>query len=134
MRRQLVTRFSVVPAILLAAILGCQRKLDYSVPSLVKILKEDKDPNMRYYAAESLGHYGPEAQSAVPDLIEALKDESAMVRMGVAYALGEIGSPDAAPALQAATKDPDKEVRVAAAAALQQIQQKDKGKGKGKKK
>jgi HEAT repeat protein len=131
MRRQWAKPAPVLLAILLAASLGCRsRKLDYSVPSLVKILKQDKDPNMRYYAAESLGHFGPEARSAVPDLIAALKDENKMVRMGVAYALGEIGSNDAVPALQAVTKDPENEVRVAAATALRQIQQKDKGKKK----
>jgi HEAT repeats len=48
--------------------------------------------NMRYWAAESLGKFGPDAQAAVPDLVAALKDESKMVRMGAAYALGEIGS------------------------------------------
>jgi HEAT repeat protein len=107
---------------------GCRnpRQVDYSVASLVKTLKEDKDPNMRYWAAESLGKFGPEARSAVPDLIEALKDESKMVRMGAAYALGEIGSTDATTALQEATKDPEQEVRAAATSALKQIQQKGK--------
>jgi HEAT repeat protein len=114
----------VVLTVLLAGLPGCRRKLDYSVPSLVKILKQDKDPNMRYYAAESLGRFGPAGLAAVPDLIAALKDESQMVRMGVAYALGELGSPEAVPALQEASKDPANEVRVAAVTALQQIRQK----------
>jgi HEAT repeat protein len=107
---------------------GCRnpRQIDYSVASLVKTLKEDKDPNMRYWAAESLGKFGPEALSAVPDLIEALKDDSKMVRMGVAYALGELGSADATAALQEALRDPEKEVRDAATNALKQIQQKGK--------
>jgi HEAT repeat protein len=110
----------------LPAVAGCRnaKRVEHSVPSLVKTLREDKDPNMRYYAAQSLGQFGPEAQSAVPDLIAALKDEDKMVRMGAAYALGEIRSPDAVPALQEATKDPEKEVRDAAAFALKQIQQK----------
>ena len=55
-------------AAFLSAAAGCNaRRIEYSVPSLVKTLKEDKDPNMRYWAAESLGKFGPEAQSAVPD-------------------------------------------------------------------
>src|SRR5262245_11002688 len=109
---------------------GCRdpRRVEYSVPSLVTTLKEDKDPNMRYWAAESLGKFGPEARSAVPDLITALKDENKMVRMGAAYALGSIGSADAATALQEAGKDPEKEVRDAAATALKQVQQKGKKK------
>ena len=131
MRRRWAKPVPVVLAILLATSLGCRaRKLDYSVPSLVKILKQDKDPNMRYYAAESLGHFGPGGRSAVPDLIAALKDENQTVRMGVAYALGEIGSADAVPALQEATKDPENDVRVAAQTALRQIQQKAKGQKK----
>jgi HEAT repeat protein len=107
---------------------GCRnpRQIDYSVPSLIKTLKEDKDPNMRYWAAESLGKFGPEAQSAVPDLVEALKDDNKMVRMGVVYALGEIGGADAVTALQGATNDPEKEVRDAVASALKQTKQKGK--------
>ena len=107
---------------------GCRdsRRVEHSVPSLVTTLKEDKDPNMRYWAAESLGKFGPEAQAAVPDLIAALKDESKMVRMGAAYALGEIGSTDAVPALQEAAKDSETEVRDAAATATKQIRQKGK--------
>lgn len=103
---------------------GCgHRKLDYSVSSLVKTLK-DKDPNMRYWAAESLGHLGAEARPAVPNLIEALKDENKMVRMGAAYAIAEIGSVEAELALTDTLKDPAEEVREAAAYALKQIQEK----------
>jgi HEAT repeat protein len=126
------TRWARLTFILLAAVLfaetGCRdpRRVEHSVPSLIKTLKEDKDPNMRYWAAESLGKFGFDAQSAVPDLIAALKDESKMVRMGAAYALGEIRSAEAVPALQEATKDPEKEVRDAAVAALKQLQSKGK--------
>src|SRR5262249_51796825 len=127
------TRSAKQILVLLAAVLaaaGCRnaKRVEHSVPSLVKTLREDKDPNMRYWAAESLGHYGAEAQPAVPDLIAALKDEDKMVRMGAAYALGEIKSPDAIPALQEATKDPEKEVRDAATSSIKQIQQKGKKK------
>jgi HEAT repeat protein len=107
---------------------GCRNpgQVEHSVPSLLKTLKEDKDPNMRYYAAQSLGRFGAEAQAAVPDLVVALKDDSALVRSGAAYALGEIGDADGVPALKEATKDPEKDVREAAAFALKQIQQKGK--------
>ncbi len=115
-------------AAFLSAAAGCRnaKRIEHSVPSLVKTLSEDKDPNMRYWAAESLGKFGPEAQAAVPDLVAALKDESKMVRMAAAYALGEIGSADAAPALREAGKDSEKEVRDAATTALKRIQQKGK--------
>jgi HEAT repeat protein len=114
----------------LAVLAGCKdpRKVDYSVASLRKTLREDKDPNMRYWAAESLGHYGPKAKEAVPDLIEALKDENRLVRMGAGYALAEIGpdAADALPALQEAARDSEKEVRDAAEYALKQIRGRDK--------
>lgn len=128
-----MTKRRVKPLLLLLAgfvggVVGCNtdKKVEHTVTSLTKTLKEDKDPNMRYYAAQSLGQFGPEAKTAVPDLIAALKDESKMVRMGTAYALGEIGSADAVPSLQEAGKDPEKEVRAAAAHALKQLQQKGK--------
>jgi HEAT repeat protein len=104
---------------------GCKdsRKIDYSVPTLVKSLK-DPDPNTRYYAAKSLGGFGAQANSAVPDLIETLKDDDPMVRMGAAYALAEIGpaAADAKPALEQAVKDPDAKVRDAASYTLRRLQ------------
>ena len=115
--------------LLLLGLPGCRdpRKVDYSVGSLTTALK-DKDPNMRYWAAESLGHYGPEARSAVPDLIQTLQDQDKMVRMGAAYALAEIGpaAAEARPALQEAAKDPEKEVREAATYALKRVPAKGK--------
>jgi HEAT repeat protein len=114
--------------LLLQAAIGCRdaRRVDYSVGSLVKTLKEDNDPNMRYWAAESLGKFGAEAKPAVSDLVTALKDESKLVRMGAAYALAGVGSTDAITALQEAEKDVEKEVRDAAATAVKQIRQKGK--------
>jgi HEAT repeat protein len=116
---------TILLAGLVVLVVGCggARKVDYSVPSLVKTLKEDKDPNMRYWAAESLGRLGPEASEAVPALAEALKDEDKMVRMGAAYALAEIGpaARQAVPALQQALKDPEQEVRDAAAYTLKRL-------------
>ena len=81
---------------------------------------------MRYWAADSLGKFGPEAQAAVPDLVAVLKDENRIVRMGAAYALGEIGSTEAVSRLREAGKDSEKEVRVAANTALKRIQQRTK--------
>ena len=117
---------SLLTTLLMTALLGaCSRgvqRIDYSVEKLTATLK-DKDPNMRYWAAESLGRFGPGAERAVPELTAALHDEEAMVRSGAAYALAEIGRPaDAAKdALTEATKDSQKEVRDAAAYALKRI-------------
>jgi HEAT repeat protein len=125
-------RVAIVVAVLLASALcltaGCGgRKVDHSVTALVKTL-QDEDPNMRYWAAQSLGHLGANARPAVPDLIEALKDKEKMVRMGAAYALAEIGpaAADAVPALKGALKDQAAEVRSAAAYALKRVQVKKK--------
>jgi HEAT repeat protein len=128
MRTRRAKRVLLLLAALLSASAGCSsaKRVEYSVPSRVKTLKEDKDPNMRYWAAESLGNFGPEAQRAVPDLVAALQDESTMVRVGAANALGQLGAADAVPALQGAGKDADKSVRTAAASALKQIRQKGK--------
>jgi HEAT repeat protein len=106
-------------------LVGCgnSRRIDYSVPTLVNSLK-DPDPNMRYYAAQSLGGFGAQAVPAVPDLTDALKDDVPMVRMGAAYALAEIGAPAAAArnVLEQTTKDSDAKVRDAAAYALKRLQ------------
>lgn len=123
-----IKRNPILLATLVFALAGCgnANRVEYSVPSLVKTLKEDKDPNMRYWAAVSIGKFGIEGQLASAELISALKDDSALVRMGAAYALGEIRSLDALPALQEATKSSEKEVRDAAHSALKQIQKKGK--------
>lgn len=120
----MLTRFPASFAIIFVAcmwISGCSkiRKVDHSVEKLTATLK-DKDANMRYWAAESIGQFGAEAAVAVPDLATALTDESKMVRMGAAYALAEVGpaATSARDALTHATQDPEKEVRDAAVYAL----------------
>jgi hypothetical protein len=110
---------------LMALALGCNKRDTTEVPlsSLVATLR-DQDPNMRYWAATSLGERGVSARSAVPDLLKLLKDPEPMVRMGAAYALAEI-RPDARVSvspLREALKDKDKEVREAATLALKKIQ------------
>ena len=89
------TRRANLVLVLLAAFVcaaGCRdpRRVEYSVPSLVTTLREDKDPNMRYWAAESLGKFGPEAQAAVPALQEAAKDSETEVRDAAATATKQI--------------------------------------------
>lgn len=125
---------TIILAACLLAGCGGVPKVDYSAKKLAADLKHN-DPKMRYWAAESLGHYGSEAEAAVPDLVAALKDEDKMVRMGVAYALAEIGPPaePARDALTAATNDPEKEVRDAATYALRQISAKTPPKTQGRK-
>jgi len=106
---------------------GCAREdKRYQVPGLEEMLT-DKDPDNRATAAEVLGSYGAEAKGSVPLLAVALKDESATVRICVAYGLADIG-PDALaaePALvEALAKDADAKVRTGAAYALGTIKPK----------
>lgn len=121
-----VVRLVLVAGSLVAAIapLACGGKGgEYSISSLTEKLK-DSDPNMRYWAARSLGTHGAAAKDTVPALTELLKDPSPLVRMGAASALAGIG-PDAQsaiPALKEALKDKDKDVRQAAAVALKKAQ------------
>jgi hypothetical protein len=118
----------VGPVLLFLSVTGCggANRVEYSVSTLTKTLLEDKDPNMRYWAVQSLGKLGPAAKEAVPNLIVALKDESALVKSGAAVALGEIGDAEAIAPLREAGKLPEKDVRDAAAAALKRIQAKGK--------
>ncbi|MBI4657679.1 MAG: HEAT repeat domain-containing protein [Verrucomicrobia bacterium] len=78
------------------------------------------DPNLRLMAARGLGGLGPWARDAIPMLIVAAKDGSAIVRSSAVVALGKI-RPSAEPvvnALIAALSDPDRNVRLNAAEGL----------------
>lgn len=80
-------------------------------------------PYTRNQAAYAIGGMGPAAKSAVPALIEALKDPEATVRFPVCIALKEIG-PDAiaaVPALREALDDRNDDVAAMARKALIKI-------------
>ena len=84
-------------------------------------------PQTRNAAAYAISGMGPEAKSAVPALIEALKDPVAAVRFPVIIALREIG-PDAqaaVPALTEALDDQNDDVAAMARKALLKITGKD---------
>lgn len=92
-----------------------------AIPELVEVL-EDKDEVVRREAARALGKLG--AAAAVPSLVVALSDApDDLVRVSAAEALGRIGrrATVAIPALIAALKHTDDDVRDAAAAALLRI-------------
>ncbi len=49
-------------------------------PEALPVLQDllhDPNPDVRAYAAEALGNYGPKAEPAVPALLDMLKDETA---------------------------------------------------------
>ena len=93
-----------------------------AVPSLVATLKDDKEAQVRSWAADALGVIG--AKEAVPQLRVALKeDKEVQVRRSASLALRNIGveAKEAVPDLKVALKDADKYVRGYAALALGNI-------------
>lgn len=91
-----------------------------ALPDLMKVLKESPFAKSRAAAAQALGNIqGGEHLQA---LVDALKDSHWSVRAKAAGALGQLGSPEAEPALKAASgEDADWNVRVVAQAALKNL-------------
>ena len=79
------------------------------------------DQTVRLDAIGSLGCLGCKARRAVPALVEALKDDSVVVRKLTALALGEIGSRASIKALRDVLQDEDARVRRCASLALMNI-------------
>ncbi len=74
----------------------------------------------RCYASRALGALGD--TSAIPTLVQCLRDEDIDVSIDAAEALGRIGNPSAVPALlDSLTHDPNGEVKTAVVKALGQI-------------
>ena len=90
-----------------------------SVPHLTELVRE-ADPGTRYLAAKALGEIGDEAESAVPTLLSALRDNDMFLRAGITGALINIGYP-AVPGLTKALFDQNRAVRRAACKALGKI-------------
>lgn len=59
--------------------------------SLKKMLYDNNRDN-QILAAESLGHMGPAAEEAVPDLVQILNEDNIVLRVSALKALGEIGT------------------------------------------
>ena len=82
----------------------------------------DKNPNVRWYAAEAIGHFPKKAVPAIPNLIQRLEDVEIMqegqeVWIASSRALAAIGSP-AIPALIECLRDAKSSRYYAAGAAL----------------
>ncbi|MCM8794672.1 MAG: HEAT repeat domain-containing protein [Candidatus Omnitrophica bacterium] len=90
------------------------------IPALIRRLKEDEEYLNRLKAAEVLGKFGKEAREAAPALLEAVKDEKAIVRGFVVEAIGTVVEPkEAVKALVKALEDPHPSVRRKAKQALE---------------
>jgi hypothetical protein len=91
---------------------------------LFTAINKEKEPT-RLAVVSALGVLGPEAKSAVPELIPLLKDRNSLMRWHTARTLGEIG-PGAREAIEplriAANKDDDPAVRAQAVKALRLIE------------
>ena len=92
-----------------------------STPQITEALArlQDKDSYVRAAAARALGEIGD--VSAVPALIETLRDDHMGIRSSAAGALGKIGDVCAVPALIKRLKDEMDAVRCHAAHALSKI-------------
>lgn len=90
------------------------------VPELVQALGDERNPNVRVWAAQILGRLGD--PRAVQPLMGRITDRSEQVRMSVAEALGKLGDPRAVNELMmVARRDPVSPVRAEAARALGQL-------------
>jgi HEAT repeat protein len=78
---------------------------------------KSKDRTERLDAAGNLGLIGAEANSAIPNLVEAARDEDGMIAMLATNTLARIG-PAALPSLTEFLVDEDKETRRRAACAI----------------
>jgi hypothetical protein len=100
-----------------------RRKSKPAIPTLILSLK-DQNELVRVWAVEALGNIGPDANAAVPQLIEGLqntKDRSA--HWAIALALGGIGpaAKEAVPSLVKALQEKDDSLRESVVIALGRI-------------
>jgi HEAT repeat protein len=91
------------------------------VKALTRTLKEDKDEDVQDEAARALGMMGPAARAAIPALLEVFKAPKRNDVDTVAYALGQIGTPEVLPPLMAVMRSGDGNRQRMAMEALVQV-------------
>ncbi|MFZ5477229.1 MAG: HEAT repeat domain-containing protein [Myxococcota bacterium] len=91
-----------------------------AIPDLMECYeKSRKDPVMRFLCVQLLGF--TESIDALPTLLAALSDKSALVRAEACRSLEDVRQRDVIPMLEERLHDVDDEVRIAAAEALASI-------------
>jgi HEAT repeat protein len=95
-----------------------------TIPALLAAIKAGGDGYVRSHSVDSIGDFGPEAESAIPDLANLLKDK-ALARHAVA-ALMHVG-PAALPTFEQALSSPDMQMRTVAMSALASMGDKARG-------
>jgi HEAT repeat protein len=91
-----------------------------AIPDLMECYdKSRRDPVMRFLCVQLLGF--TESPDALPTLLAALDDRSALVRAEACRSLEDVRIKDVIPLLEARLHDVDDEVRIAAAEALATI-------------
>jgi HEAT repeat protein len=80
-----------------------------AVPALIKVLKEDDEPEDRREAILALAAIGEASEPAVPTLIDVVKSKDAVLLGPTLYALGRIGpkAKEAQPVMEALAKASD---------------------------
>lgn len=105
-----------------AELLGGLRVFTPAVIAGLRRALADSEEGVRVMAILACGQMGRGARAASPDLIKALNAARGWeLRASIIQALGEVGGPEAARALEAARKDPEAKVRKAAEKALEKL-------------
>lgn len=113
---------------LILAIAGCANPVGTTSRSMLRKIQESDDPNLRHLAYTKLGN--PIAYDSDEHKVEAVQAlsqklaearEPVVTRAVICRTLGEIGRPEARPALTRAVDDPEPVIRDAACRALGKV-------------
>lgn len=102
-----------------------EEKGAFAISHLMPLLLKDKEDTVRNAVASALGSMAdaPEAETAVPSLMQALEDPSPRVRANAVFAIGLIRKPvpDTIPAVIKLLEDPDRGPRLSAIYAVSML-------------
>src|SRR5260370_37012497 len=87
-------RGSLLLFLILLATSGCRSKAPYEGKSVAQLRRmlQDSDTKVQVQGAFGISELGTQAREAMPDLLDALKSDDALVRQNAALALGNIGT------------------------------------------